>query len=594
MASLLFTSNTKRIIHSGILVRIVVIISFLAFPACQKVSRSSAPSTASVTPEPSDWFEDVTRSLAIDFVHDAGPTGTWFMPQSMGSGVGVIEETSPSGEQALFLYFLQNAGPGSSAVNQLYRRLPDGSFRNVSVGSGLDVAGFNMGVAIGDVNNDGLPDVLLTQYRGVRLFLNRGGGRFIDVTRESGLANPFWGVSAAFFDYDRDGWLDLVVVNYVDYPENKNCPGSNGEKDFCGPAAFVGTCTKLFHNRGKNQKPGEIGGSIQFEDVSFNAGIGQLPGPGLGIACADFNGDGWPDLFVANDGIANRLWINQKDGTFVDEAGSRGVAFSGTAAAYANMGIAIGDISNDGMLDLYVTHLMREMNVLWKQGPSGRFRDRTVEYGLLKTHWRGTGFGTLMADFDLDGGQDIAVVNGRIMRGGSAKGTNLGFWETYAERNQILANSGDGHFHDVSLANPAFSQPWNVARGLAVADIDDDGAPDLIVTTIGQKPRIYRNVARNRGHWLKVRVLDPQLKRDAYGALVTVQANGVNRLRLINPAHSYLCSSTVLGCFGLGQANRYESIVVKWPDGSPPERFAGGTVDRTILLRKGEGEVIHP
>jgi hypothetical protein len=253
------------------------------------------------------------------------------------------------------------------------------------------------------------------------------------------------------------------------------------------------------------------------------------------------------------------------------------------------MGIAIGDVTNDGMLDLYVTHLMREMNVLWKQGPRGRFRDRTVEFGLTSPRWRGTGFGTLMADFDLDGGLDIAVVNGRIMRGGTATGTNLGFWEPYAERNQLFANDGSGRFRDVSPSNMAFSGPWNVARGLAVADINDDGAPDLIVTAIGSRARLFRNIAPNRGHWLKVRALDPERKRDVYGATVRVRAAGADRLRLINPAHSYLSSSTPLGLFGLGKTDRYESIVVTWPDGSPPETFPGGAADRTVVLRKGEG-----
>ncbi|WP_171469182.1 CRTAC1 family protein [Frigoriglobus tundricola] len=531
-----------------------------------------------------DWFEDASAALGLDFVHDPGASGTYYMPQSMGSGAAFIHEFHPDSTETLYLYLLHNAGPDSKSVNRLYRRLPDGTFRDVTRGSGLDVAGFNMGVAVGDVNNDGLPDVVLTQVHGVRLFLNRGAGRFEDVTKGSGLSNTQWGTSACFFDYDRDGWLDLVVVNYLDYDAGKDCLNFKSEKDFCGPAAFPGTCSKLFHNRGADHASG-----ARFEDVTFASGLGQVPGPGLGVACADFDGDGWPDVFVANDGVANRLWINRRNGTFADEAVSRGVAYSATGAAYANMGIAIGDVTNDGMLDLYVTHLMREMNTLWKQGPRGRFRDRTVEFGLTDARWRGTGFGTLMADFDLDGGLDIAVVNGRIMRGGTATGTDLGFWEPYAERNQLFANDGRGHFRDASPSNKAFSGPWNVARGLAVADINDDGAPDLIVTTIGTRARLFRNVAPNRGHWLKVRAFDPERKRDAYGATVRVRAAGTDRLRLINPGHSYLSSSSPLGLFGLGTADRYESITVTWPDGRPPEVFPGGAADRTVVLRKGEG-----
>jgi hypothetical protein len=507
----------------------------------------------------------------------------------MGSGAAFIHEFSPDGKETLYLYLLQNAGPDSKSVNRLYKQLPDGTFRDVTKGSGLDVAGFNMGVAVADVNNDGLPDVLLTQYHGVRLFLNCGNGRFEDVTEEAGLSDPLWGTSAAFLDYDRDGWLDLIIVNYLDYDPSKECLTQQGKKDFCSPQAFYGTCSKLFHNCGKTKTSSKKEARVRFEDVSFASGLGRTPGSGLGVVCADFDGDGWPDIFVANDGMANRLWINRHDGTFVDEAASRGVAYNAVGQAQANMGVAIGDVANDGLLDLYVTHLMRETNILWKQGPRGTFRDRTVEFGLANSGWRGTGFGTLMGDFNLDGWLDLAVVNGRVVRGGSAGDTSLGFWETYAERNQLFANSGNGKFRDVSLSNKVFCGPWNVARGLAVADINNDGAPDLLVTRIGERARLYRNIAPDRGHWLKVRAFDPQLQRDAYGAMVRVQLDGGERLRLINPAQSYLSSSTPLGLFGLGPATHYESILVTWPDGSPPERFPGGEADRQVVLRKGEG-----
>ena len=448
-------------------------------------SSTSSP-TGSPPEDPRDengpvWFEDVTDAVGLDFVHDPGPTDTYFMPQSMGSGCAVIHD----GDGTLYLYLLQEAGPGTKAVNRLYKRLPDGKFHDVTAGSGLDVAGYNMGVAVADVNNDGLPDVLLTQYGGIHLFLNRGGGHFEDITDEAGLSNPLWAMSAAFLDYNRDGWLDLVVVNYLDYDPKRDCHSPEGKKDFCGPNNFSGTCSKLFRNLGP--KPGA---RVRFEDVSFASGIGRIPGPGLGVVCADFNGDGWPDIFIANDGQPNRLWINQKNGTFVDEAASRNVAYNEMGKAYAGMGIAVGDTTNDGLFDLYVTHLNLETNTLWKQGPRGRFKDRTLESGLTTTRWRGTGFGTLMADFDLDGSLDIAVVNGRVFRGGPAKNTNLGFWETYAERNQLFANDGSGKFRDISPANKAFCGHWNVARGLICDDFFDDGAPDLLVNVTGDRARL--------------------------------------------------------------------------------------------------------
>jgi hypothetical protein len=441
-----------------------------------------------------------------------------------------------------------------------------------------------MGAAVGDVNNDGLPDLLLTEYGRVRLFLNRGGGRFEDVSERAGLADPLWATSAAFLDYDRDGLLDLVVVNYVDYDAKKDCPTPEGKPEYCGPSLFAGTCSKLFHNCGA-----ESGSAVRFEDVSFASGLGRLPGPGLGVACADFTGDGWPDIFVANDGAPNRLWVNRHDGTFQDEAVSRGVAYTAMGKAYAGMGVAVGDIDGDGLLDLYVTHLGIETNTLWRQGPPGQFRDATTRAGLAASRWHATGWGTLLVDFDLDGALDLAVVNGRTYVGGPARGTDLGFWEPYAEQNQLFAGDGAGRFRDLSAANGPLCGRWNVARGLACADLDGTGRPALLVTAIGDRARLFRNVAPRRGHWLTVRAWDPALRRDAYGAEVRVRAGGREWLRVANPAQSYLCSSDPVALFGLGGAAAVEAVEVAWPDGTR-ERFPGGPADRALQLRKGEGQ----
>jgi hypothetical protein len=387
----------------------------------------------------------------------------------------------------------------------------------------------------------------------------------------------------------------LIIVNYLQYDRNNECRSPEGGRDFCGPKDFQGTCSKLFRNRGPIPAIRDKPAGVQFDDVSFTSGIGLLPGPGLGVVCADLDGDGWPDIFVANDQQPNRLWMNRPGGksrVFVDEAATRGVASTAMGKAFAGMGVALGDVNNDGLFDLYVTHLGTETNTLWRQGPPGRFRDRTVESGLTATRWRGTGFGTLMADFDLDGALDIAVVNGRVFRGGTAQDTRLGFWEPYAERNQLFANDGTGTFRDVSLANTAFCGHWNVARGLACSDFDDDGAPDLLLTTIGDRARLFRNVAPDRGHWLKVRAFDPKRKRDAYGAEVRVRAGGQTWLRVINPAQSYLSSGSPLALFGLGATARVDSMLVTWPDGPPEESrelFEGGAVDRSVVLRRGEG-----
>lgn len=533
------------------------------------------------------WFEETTASAGIAFQHDAGPTGTFFMPQSMGSGAAFIDV---DGDGLLDIYLLTLGGPGSKSTNRLFRQVTPNHFVDATEGSGLGVAGHFHGVAVGDVNNDGKPDIVLTGFGTIKLFLNLGGGKFHDATIESGLANLLWGTSAAFLDYDRDGWLDLVVVNYLDYDPKVECRSPEGILDFCGPNTFRGTASKLFHNLRASGKAGEP--SAKFEDVSLSSGIGKLSGPGLGVTVADFDGDGWPDIFVSNDGQPNRLWMNQKDGKFVDEAVSRGVALTSMGKAYAGMGIAIGDVNNDGLFDLYVTHLGSEMNNLWRQGPRGQFRDRTVEAGLAATKWRGTGFGTLMADFTNKGSLDIAVVNGKVFRGGPAKNTDLGFWETYAEKNQLFANDGTGKFVDVSTDNPAFCDYWNVARGLICADIDNDGAPDLLVTTIGNRARLFKNVAPNRGNWLKVRAFDPKRNRDAYGAEVRVRAGGREFVRLVNPAESYLSSGSPIVHFGLGLADSVDWVRITWPDGEKiqTESFPGGAPNRFLTLKRGEGK----
>jgi hypothetical protein len=563
---------------------VLLIGGVLALAGCRSPRTTTDPAPEEAGPV---WFEDVTEQMGLDFVHDPGPTGDYFMPQVMGSGCAFIHEL----DGTLYLYLVNNAGPKSSSVNRLYRFEADGKLRDVTAGSGLDVAGFGMGVAVGDVNNDGLPDVLLTEYGGIRLFLNKGGGHFEEVTEEAGLAgkNPLWGVSAAFLDYNNDGYLDLVVVNYVDYDPKVECLSPRGVKQFCSPNNFPGTCSKLFRNLGPGRGPDGKEARVRFEDVSFASGIGRTPGPGMGVVCADFNGDGRPDIFVSNDGAPNRLWINRGDGTFVDEAASRGVALNAAGKPFAGMGIALGDVANEGHFDLFVTHLTHETNTLWKQGPPGRFRDRSIEAGLTFARWRGTGFGTLFADFDLDGALDLAVVNGRVLQGGPARDTNLGFWETYAERNQLFANDGSGKFRDLSPANRAFCGAWNVGRALACVDFDGDGAPDLVVTCDGGRARLFRNVAPDRGHWLKVRAIDPELKRDAYGAEVRVTAGGRTRLRPVNPAESYLCSSSPVAHFGLGAAAEVARIVVTWPGGQR-EVFPGGAADRLVLVKKGEGQ----
>jgi hypothetical protein len=530
----------------------------------------------------SEWFSDVTERVGLKFVHDAGEAGSYFMPQTVGSGAALLDFDN---DGRLDIYLLQNAPSDAHVTNRLYHQERDGTFRDVSRGSGLDVAGRGMGVAVADVNNDGWPDVLVTEYRRLRLFINRHDGTFEDVTKAAGLdSSTEWATSATFFDYDRDGRLDLIVAGYVDYHARVCKSLGKGDKpEFCGPNAFEGGVTRLYHNVGAS---GPLG-TPKFVDVTVAAGL-ERKGAGLGVIAADFNGDRWPDLFVANDGMANDLWINQHNGTFREEASSRGVAFDADGSWAANMGIAVGDVNGDGLLDLFVTHLSSEHHNIWMQGPAGLFQDRTTAMGLATSKWHSTGFGAVFGDFDQDGALDLALANGHVTAHPARKDTEpAGFWAPYADRNQLFANDGTGHFRDISAENPTFSLPAAVSRALAMGDIDGDGALDLLVTRTAASVKLYRNVVPNRGHWLKVRTLLPEhCDRDAYGAEVTVQAKGREWKRVVNPGFSYIVSNAPDVHFGLGRVDRVDAITVVWPDGTD-ERFPGGPVDRALVLRKG-------
>jgi hypothetical protein len=560
--------------------RRVPVLAFLIALVLSSCRPAGSPETPREPGMPS-WFQEVGQAAGLDFRHDAGPlpAGRYFLPQIIGSGAALLDYDN---DGRLDIYLVQNGGPQSNSRNRLYHQERDGRFTDVSTGSGLDVAGYGMGVAVGDVDNDGLPDVLLTEYGRIRLFHNQGQGNFADITPAAGLDNPQWGTSSCFVDYDRDGWLDLVVVNYVENDPTKVCSHGGGAPDFCHPRNFTGSVTRLFRNRGSAPP--------SFADVTLTAGLGQASGRGLGVLTADFDGDGWPDILVANDAQPNHLWINQRNGTFKEEAAQRGLAYNALGQPQGNMGIACGEVDDSGRFAVFITHLTEETNTLWKQGPRGLFRDSTAAVGLAASHWRGTGFGTVLADFDNDGALDLAIVNGRVARNPVSPAQEAGpFWSRYAERNQLFAGDGKGSFRDISLEQPALCGQAAVSRALAVGDLDNDGGLDLLATTVAGPPRLYRNVVPSRGHWLIVRAIDPQRKHDAYGAEITVLAGGHRRRSWINPGFSYLCSNDPRAHFGLGSAESVESIEVLWPDGVR-ERFVGRKADQVVVLRKGKGK----
>jgi enediyne biosynthesis protein E4 len=526
------------------------------------------------------WFSDVTTRRGLDFTHDSGAGGRYFMPEQIGSGVAVFDA---DGDGRQDLYFVQNGG---GARNRLWLHKADGTFRDASGGSGLDVAGRGMGAIAGDVTNDGRPEVLVTEYGGARLFLNLGGGAFREITAECGVDAPRWATAASFVDYDRDGWLDLVVGQYLDLPPSEECSDANGMPDFCGPADFAGTTARLFRNLGRRD------GAPAFEDTTVRSGIVRAPGPALGVLCADFDGDRWPDIFFADDGAPNRLFMNQRDGTFREEAAVRGLALDGNGAMAANMGVAAGDVNGDALFDVFITHLDKETHGLWVQGPRGVFTEQAAALGIGGAAWRGTGFGAVVADFDHDGLVDLAFVNGAIERqpapAPSAQGLSP-FWAPYAQRAQLFAGAGGGRLREVSAENPAFCGDGIVGRGLVSVDFDEDGALDLVATQAGGRARLFHNSAPKRGRWLSVRALDPALGgRDAIGAEVVVEAAGRRWHRLAQPGQSYLGSHDARAHFGLGAISAVDAIRVVWPDGVE-ERFGGGPVDLHVTLRKGAG-----
>ncbi len=532
------------------------------------------------------------------------PRGNYFFPEIMCGGAGMAD-LDHDGRLELLTFSPVAESPGHWSL-EVYSTSDDSRIVQRTTIAHWVPPHLPMGLAIGDVNNDGLPDIHVTAYGPDRLYLNGGDGTFVDVSASAGIDNNSWGTSCSFVDYDRDGWLDLIVVNYVDYHPSQRCVEPNGRPDYCNPKLLHPIPARLYHNetgRASNVETAELSrGSappVQFRDVSLNSQIGLKVGPGLGVVCADMNGDRWPDFLVANDGAANFLWINQHDGTFREEAVARGVAYDSLGRPQANMGIALGDIDSDGGFDLLITHLGGEGSALYVSRSPGIFDEAAGAAGLGRPSFRWTGFGAAFLDIDHDGALDLAVVNGRVKRRDGApypamrpdgKPASLAdYWSAYAERSQLYMNDGSGRFREMPASDEPLTREAAVSRGLAAGDFDNDGDLDVIVAHAAGPARLFRNDAPKKGHWITVRAIEPALGgRDALGAIVTLVAGQQRRLRLVNAGGSYLASSDPRVHFGLGELAAVDSFEVVWPDGSD-EAFDGGPVDRFVTLEHGRG-----
>ena len=578
------TYNGRVIVRSAAALTVLVL-----FVSCG-AERQDHQSGAAPIAEP-EWFTDRARETGLDFVHVNGMSGGFYMAEILAPGVALFDYDN---DGDLDVYLVQGrmlgtrppiAQQGPARGGRLFRNdlevRADGTrtlrFTDVTEASGIDARGYGMGVAAGDINNDGCVDLYFTSFGAAQMYRNNCDGTFTDVTKQSGTANPGWSVSAAFVDFDRDGWLDLYVGNYLRYTleSDTTCFSSSGARDYCTPKTYAALPDRLY----RNQHDGT------FADVSAMAGIAREFGPALGIVTADFNGDGWIDIYVANDGQDNQLWINQRNGTFTNTALLSGAALTAEGKAEASMGIDAGDFDNDGDEDLFMTEQTGEGANLYVNDGTGTFEDRSVRSGLGAATLPYTGFGTALVDADNDGWLDILTVNGAVQTIQALAQAHDRF--PLHQRKQLFRNLGNGTFEDATRRGGAAFQISEVSRGAAFGDIDNDGDVDVVVGNNNGPTRLFINNVGSRAHWLGLRLTGGKGPRDMLGARAEIIRKDRPTLwRRVHADGSYASAGDPRILAGLGDSKERPTVRVRWPSGHV-EEWHDVPIDRYTTLKEG-------
>lgn len=510
---------------------------------------------ATSEPQTTVQFTDVTQAAGIKFTHNAGRTGKKWLPETMGSGCAFFDADGDGWPDILLINGKDLIPHGRKTHAALYRNNHNGTFTDITAGSGLDIEIYGIGVAIADYDNDGRDDVYITALGGDHLFHNEGNGKFRDVTKESGLNNAAFASSAAWFDYDRDGKADLVVANYVQWTAKGDlwCSLDGSTKSYCTPESYKGNSVKLYHN---------LGGG-HFEDVTQKAGLGEPTSKSLGITVFDIDNDGWPDLFIANDTQPNKLYRNNRNGTFSELAVSAGVAFSEDGVARGAMGTDAADYDRSGRMHLLVGNFSNQMLGLYHNEGNNLFVDEAPRSAVGRASLLSLAFGVFFFDYDLDGYPDIFAGNGHIEEEIGRVQPKI----QYKEPPLLFRNQGKGKFEDVSKSVGADFQRPIVARGAAYSDFDRDGDLDILISTNNGPAYLYRNDGGNRNHWITLKLVGTKSNRSALGAVAYIESASGKQMQTVHSGSSYCSQSDLALTFGLGRDDQVKSITVLWPSG---------------------------